>query len=105
LLGSCIAAENTMLDAAGEGVVTGVHLCRGNSMGRWLAEGGYDALAERLFTELRCDRLLLEYDTPRAGNFEPLRFVPADKVVVLGLITTKTGTLEPRDEVLQRIEE
>jgi hypothetical protein len=52
---------------------TGVHLCRGNSMGRWLADGGYDKIAEKLFNELRCDRLLLEYDSPRAGDFGPLR--------------------------------
>ena len=60
-------------------------------MGRWLAEGGYDKIAERLFNELRCDRLLLEYDSPRAGDFAPLRFVPKDKIVVLGLITTNDG--------------
>jgi len=74
-------------------------------MGRWLAEGGYDALAERLFTGLRCERLLLEYDSPRAGTFEPLRFVPEEKVVVLGLVTTKRGELESRDGLLRRIEE
>jgi 5-methyltetrahydropteroyltriglutamate--homocysteine methyltransferase len=104
-LDDAIASENALLDAAGSGVVTGVHLCRGNSMGRWMAEGGYDAFAERLFNGLRCDRLLLEYDTPRAGGFEPLRFVPPDKIVVLGLLTTKSGALEARDEILRRIEE
>jgi 5-methyltetrahydropteroyltriglutamate--homocysteine methyltransferase len=104
-LGDAIAADNALLDAAGPEVVTGVHLCRGNSIGRWMAEGGYDDVAEQLFNELRCDRLLLEYDSPRAGGFAPLRFVPADKVVVLGLLTTKTGGLESRDEILRRIEE
>jgi 5-methyltetrahydropteroyltriglutamate--homocysteine methyltransferase len=104
-LDDAIASENGLLDAAGEGVVTGVHLCRGNSMGRWLAEGGYDEIAEKLFCDLRCDRLLLEYDSPRAGGFAPLRFVPADKIVVLGLVTTKSGVLEARDELLRRIEE
>jgi 5-methyltetrahydropteroyltriglutamate--homocysteine methyltransferase len=74
-------------------------------MGRWLAEGGYDKIAERLFNELRCDRLLLEYDSPRAGDFAPLRFVPKDKIVVLGLITTKHGKLETADEIMRRIEE
>ncbi len=105
MLGDAIEADNAILDAVDDGVLTGVHLCRGNSMGRWLAEGGYDALAERLFNGLRCDRLLLEYDSPRAGTFEPLRFVPKDKVVVLGLVTNKRGELEARDELLRRIEE
>ena len=71
-LPEAIAAENTILDAATP-ATTGVHLCRGNSMGRWLAEGSYDKIAERLFNELRCDRLLLEYDSARAGDFAPLR--------------------------------
>jgi 5-methyltetrahydropteroyltriglutamate--homocysteine methyltransferase len=106
LLDAAIAADNLVLDAAREGgATTAVHLCRGNLMGRWLAEGGYDPIAERLFRQLRCDRLLLEYDTPRAGSFAPLRFVPASKVVVLGLITTKVGALESRDELLRRIDE
>ena len=99
-----IAAENTILAAAAP-ATTGVHLCRGNSMGRWLAEGGYDKIAERLFNELRCDRLLLEYDSPRAGDFAPLRFVPKDKIVVLGLITTKDGKLETADQIVRRIDE
>jgi 5-methyltetrahydropteroyltriglutamate--homocysteine methyltransferase len=103
-LSEAIAAENTILDAAAP-ATTGVHLCRGNSMGRWLAEGGYDKIAERLFNELRCDRLLLEYDSPRAGDFAPLRFVPKNKIVVLGLITTKHGKLETADEIVRRIDE
>jgi 5-methyltetrahydropteroyltriglutamate--homocysteine methyltransferase len=105
LLDDAIAGDNAILDAAGDGIVTAVHLCRGNSMGRWLAEGGYDAIAEKLFTQLRCDRLLLEYDSPRAGGFEPLRFVAGDKFVVLGLLTTKNGRLESRGDLLRRIEE
>ena len=104
LLPEAIAADNWILDAA-QPSVTGVHLCRGNSMGRWLAEGGYDEIAERLFNELRCDRLLLEYDSPRAGDFRPLRFVPKSKIAVLGLITTKHGELESRDELVRRIED
>jgi 5-methyltetrahydropteroyltriglutamate--homocysteine methyltransferase len=103
-LDDAIAAENAILDAAGGGATTAVHLCRGNSVGRWLAEGGYDAMAEKLFGELRCDRLLLEYDDERSGGFEPLRFVPDDRVVVLGLISTKRAALESRDEVLRRID-
>lgn len=106
LLDAAIAADNRVLDGArAGGAVTGVHVCRGNSMGRWLTEGGYDPIAERLFTRLRCHRLLLEYDSARAGGFRPLRFVPASKVVVLGLITTKSGALEPRDELLRRIDQ
>jgi 5-methyltetrahydropteroyltriglutamate--homocysteine methyltransferase len=102
-LDHAIAAENTITDAA-KPAVTGVHLCRGNSMGRWLAEGGYELIAERLFNELHCDRLLLEYDSARAGDFAPLRHVPKGKIVVLGLITTKHGDLESRDEILRQIE-
>jgi 5-methyltetrahydropteroyltriglutamate--homocysteine methyltransferase len=107
LLDDAIAADNAVLDAAKQGAstTTAVHLCRGNSIGRWLAEGGYDAIAERLFAELRSDRLLLEYDSPRAGSFAPLRFVRGDAVAVLGLLTTKAGELEARDELLRRIEE
>ena len=79
------------------------YLFRGNSMGRWLAGGGYDKIAEKLFNELRCDRLLLEYDSPRAGDFAPLRFVPKNKIVVLGLIT-KHGELETADELVRRVD-
>jgi 5-methyltetrahydropteroyltriglutamate--homocysteine methyltransferase len=104
-LTAAVAADNEILDATGDGIVTGVHLCRGNSIGRWTAQGGYDALAEQLFSELRCDRLLLEYDTDRAGDFSPLRFVPSDKTVVLGLVTTKSGRLESREELLAGIDE
>ena len=103
-LSEAIASENTILDAAAP-ATTGVHLCRGNSMGRWLADGGYDKIAEKLFNELRCDRLLLEYDSPRAGDFAPLRFVPKNKIVVLGLITTKHGKLETADEIVRRVDE
>jgi 5-methyltetrahydropteroyltriglutamate--homocysteine methyltransferase len=71
----------------------------------WAVEGGYDAIAERLFNELNVDRLLLEYDSPRAGTFEPLRLVPQDKVVVLGLVSTKEARVETRDEILPRLEE
>jgi 5-methyltetrahydropteroyltriglutamate--homocysteine methyltransferase len=106
ILDDVIAGDNAILDAAkAGGALVSVHVCRGNSMGRWLAEGGYEPIAERLFTGLHCDRLLLEYDGSRAGGFEPLRFVPAEKVVVLGLISTKQGTLESRDDVLRRIDE
>jgi 5-methyltetrahydropteroyltriglutamate--homocysteine methyltransferase len=100
-----VAADNQILDAArAGGAVTAVHLCRGNGLGAWLASGGYDPIAEQVFN-LRCDRLLLEYDTERAGTFEPLRLVPSDKVVVLGLVSTKTPVLESADDLLRRIDE
>ena len=106
LLRVAIAGDNRVLEAArAAGAMTAVHCCRGNWMGRWLAEGGYDPIAEKLFARLRCDRLLLEYDSPRAGGFGPLRFVPSNKVVVLGLITTKSGEMESRDPLLRRIDE
>jgi 5-methyltetrahydropteroyltriglutamate--homocysteine methyltransferase len=82
-----------------------VHLCRGNRESQWHREGTYDAIAEQVFGELRYGRLLLEYDSERAGGFEPLRFVRDDAVVVLGLVTTKTGPLEDPDAVRRRIEE
>ena len=96
--------DNRLIDAFPE-VTWGLHVCRGNHRSTWYAEGGYDPIAERLFSELHVDRLLLEYDTPRAGTFAPLRFVGADKAVVLGLLTTKEPELEPDERVIERIEE
>src|SRR2546425_11231600 len=87
------------------GVTFGIHLCRGNQRSMWHREGSYDAIAERLFNELPHQRFLLEYDSPRAGSFAPLRFVPKDKVVVLGLVSTKVPELEPAEALAQRIEE
>ena len=86
-------------------VTFGIHLCRGNQRSTWHREGSYDAIAERLFNELPHQRFLLEYDSPRAGSFAPLRFVPKDKVVVLGLVTTKVPELESVDMLVRRIEE
>jgi 5-methyltetrahydropteroyltriglutamate--homocysteine methyltransferase len=86
-------------------VTFGFHLCRGNQASRWLVEGGYDWLAERLFPRIRAHRLLLEYDDSRSGGFEPLRAVPEDKIVVLGLVTTKTRRVETVDELASRIRE
>ncbi len=101
-----IAADNASLAGLRrDGTLLAIHLCRGNSRSRWLAEGSYEPIAEKLFHVLDFDRFLLEYDSDRAGGFEPLRFLPANKTVVLGLITTKEGRLEPRDDVLRRIEE
>ena len=87
------------------GVTVGLHMCRGNARSRWHAEGAYDPIAEKAFQQLNVDRFLLEYDTERAGGFEPLRFVPRDKMVVLGLISSKVPALEQVDEVRRRIDE
>ena len=82
-----------------------MHLCRGNFAGAWVADGGYDAIADMLFNQIDVDGYFLEYDSPRAGSFEPLRFLPKGKVAVLGLVTTKSDKLESRDELKRRIEE
>jgi len=87
------------------GMVTGIHLCRGNFRSTWSAEGGYEPVAEALFNDLDIDAYFLEYDDPRSGDFAPLRFVPKNKTVVLGLVSTKLDTLETRDDILRRIEE
>jgi len=86
-------------------MVTAVHLCRGNFRSSWVAEGGYEPVAEVLFNDLNVDAYFLEYDDERSGGFAPLGFVPKGKTVVLGLVTTKLGQLESRDEILRRIEE
>jgi 5-methyltetrahydropteroyltriglutamate--homocysteine methyltransferase len=86
-------------------VVVGIHLCRGNNRGKWYAEGGYDPIARKIFTGLNVDAFLLEYDSERAGTFEPLRFVPRGKTVVLGLVSSKLPELEPRDRLRRRIQE
>jgi 5-methyltetrahydropteroyltriglutamate--homocysteine methyltransferase len=93
-----LKADNRVI-ADFPGVTFGLHICRGNRQSMWHREGSYDAIAERLFHGLHHQRLLLEYDTERAGSFEALRFVPKDKVVVLGLITTKAGRTETIDEL------
>ncbi len=81
------------------------HMCRGNFRSSWVAEGGYDFVAEALFNELDVDGFFMEWDDARSGGFEPLRFVPKGKVVVLGLVTTKSGELETKDLLKRRIEE
>jgi 5-methyltetrahydropteroyltriglutamate--homocysteine methyltransferase len=82
-----------------------MHICRGNFRSAWAAEGGYDPVAEVLFNEFKLDGFFLEYDSPRAGSFSPLRFVPKDKKIVLGLVTTKSGEMESADEIKRRIDE
>ena len=86
-------------------VTFGFHLCRGNQGSRWLVEGGYDLIAKPIFQNVRAQRLLLEYDDPRSGSFEPLREVPDDRMVVLGLVTTKNAHLESPHHLKTRIEE
>ncbi len=102
-LARSIKADNEILRLF-DNVTFGIHLCRGNQRSMWHREGSYDAIAEKLFNELRHDRLLLEYDSPRAGTFEPLRFVPKGKIVVLGLVSTKVPELETVDELKRRID-
>jgi methionine synthase II (cobalamin-independent) len=88
-----------------DGITITTHMCRGNFRSSWVAEGGYDFVAEALFGQLGVDGFFLEYDDARSGGFEPLRFVPKGKMVVLGLVTTKRGELEAKDELKRRIEE
>lgn len=104
-LARAIRASNAVIAGHQGKAVFGMHICRGNRASMWHREGTYDGIAEELFTTLAFDRLLLEYDTERAGGFEPLRFVPKGKIVVLGLITTKTGTVETVDALRRRIDE
>jgi 5-methyltetrahydropteroyltriglutamate--homocysteine methyltransferase len=106
LLDESIRADNACFEAARRpGVTLAMHLCRGNNRSHWYAEGGYDSIAEKLFTTMAVDRFLLEYDDARSGSFEPLRFIPRDKSVVLGLISSKRPELENADELAKRVEE
>jgi 5-methyltetrahydropteroyltriglutamate--homocysteine methyltransferase len=105
-LENAIAGDNAALRRVSRnGITLALHVCRGNSRSRWYTEGGYDAIAEKLFGLLEVDRFLLEYDTERSGGFEPLRLVPRGKQVVLGLITTKEPKLESQAELQRRIEQ
>ena len=103
-LNHSLAADNAVAQSL-PGATFGIHLCRGNAQGMWHRRGSYDAIAERLFNTLAHTRFLLEYDDERSGGFEPLRFVPKGKVVVLGLISTKTSRVETVDELRRRIDE
>lgn len=98
-------AVNMVVDGAPDGVALGMHLCRGNKAGHWQAAGGYDEVAEKLFRKLRVRFYFLEYDSPRAGSFEPLKALPDDKSVVVGAMTTKSGELESADALKARIRE
>ncbi len=99
-----IDAMNDAVRDRGE-VAAGMHICRGNFKGKWLTEGGYDAMAERVFRRVDVDAFMLEYDTERAGGFEPLRHVPDDKMVVLGLVSSKVPEIEQADYLEARIAE
>ena len=100
-----IAHINEALAGRPAGMAVTTHMCRGNFRSSWVAEGGYDHVAEALFNDLAVDGFFMEWDDARSGGFEPLRFVPKDKVVVLGLMTTKHGELEDREDLMRRIEE
>jgi 5-methyltetrahydropteroyltriglutamate--homocysteine methyltransferase len=105
-LEEAVRADNACFQAARkDGVTLGIHLCRGNNRSHWYAEGGYDAIAEKLFGTLDVDRFLLEYDDERSGTFEPLRFVPKGKTVVLGLVSSKVPRMEDPGVLAKRIEE
>jgi 5-methyltetrahydropteroyltriglutamate--homocysteine methyltransferase len=97
-----IGSINQAVAGCPRDVVLGVHMCRGNFKGRYLSGGGYESVAERFFAEANVNHFLLEYDTGRAGDFAPLRFVPKNKGVVLGLISTKHSVLESLDELEAR---
>ena len=99
-----VEADNAVIDAA-PGMTFGFHLCRGNQDSRWLVAGGYDDIARPVFGGVRAHRLLLEYDDERSGGFDPLALVPDDKMVVLGLVTTKTARPETEDELEARVRE
>jgi 5-methyltetrahydropteroyltriglutamate--homocysteine methyltransferase len=104
MLDRYIALVNAALAARPAGMTVGVHVCRGNNQGKWLAEGAYDYVADRAFAGLEVDAFFLEYDSPRAGGFEPLRHVAPGRSVVLGLVSTKTPALEDADELSRRID-
>ena len=94
---------NRILQRRPAGMTVGVHMCRGNAGGKWIASGGYERIAEQVFGTLAADAFFLEYDTERAGGFEPLRFVPKGKMVILGLVSTKISALEAKDELKRKI--
>jgi 5-methyltetrahydropteroyltriglutamate--homocysteine methyltransferase len=105
-LDEAIRADNACLEGAKRSSVNlAIHLCRGNNRSQWYAEGGYDVIAEKLFGQLNVDTFLLEYESDRAGSFEPLRFVPRGKTVVLGLVSSKLPELESQDHLAKRIDE
>jgi 5-methyltetrahydropteroyltriglutamate--homocysteine methyltransferase len=108
ILDAVVTADAQIVAAAKRkdpGVTVAMHICRGNNRSAWMASGSYEPVAERLFTEVSVDRFLLEYDTERAGGFEPLRFIRPGTVVVLGLVSSKIPRLESQDDLARRVEE
>jgi len=106
LLGTYAGMLNRAIEGRPAGMVISMHLCRGNFRSHWVASGGYEPVAEAMFNQINADAYFMEYDSDRAGGFEPLRFVPrGHKIVVLGLVTSKSGTLESKDELKRRIDE
>jgi methionine synthase II (cobalamin-independent) len=105
LIGAYVDAVNRAIADRPVSMTVGMHLCRGNLRGHWMASGSYEAIAERLFNEVHVDAFFLEYDTARAGDFSPLRFMPKEKNVVLGLVSTKTPVLEPNEALVRRLDE
>src|SRR5207249_9618601 len=96
---------NTAISDIPSGMIVTMHLCRGNYRSTFMGSGGYDPVADVLFDRIKVHGYFMEYDTDRAGSFAPLRFVPKGKTIVLGLVTSKSGKLESRDELMRRIEE
>ena len=105
LIETYIQAINSTVRDRPTGITVAMHLCRGNNRGHWLADGGYDFVADALFTQIDVDAYFLEYDSPRAGDFSPLRYLPSEKRVVLGLVTTKSPELESIEQLKYRIED
>lgn len=103
MLDACIELDNAIIEGHTD-MTFGIHICRGNHKSMFYASGGYDRIAERVFTRARFHRFLLEYDDERSGTFEPLRHVPGDRIVVLGLVSSKTPALESRDDLRTRID-
>ena len=104
MLDACIELDNAIIEGH-SGITFGIHICRGNHKSMFYASGGYDRIAEHVFTRARFDRFLLEYDDERSGTFAPLRHVPGDRTVVLGLVSSKTPRLESHDDLRTRIDE
>ena len=104
MLDACIDLDNAIIDGH-KGVTFGIHICRGNHKSMFYASGGYDRIAEKIFRKSRFNRFLLEYDDERSGTFEPLKYVPQDRTVVLGLVSSKRPTLESADELKGRVAE
>jgi methionine synthase II (cobalamin-independent) len=105
LLPAYIQLINLAIAERPVGMRLAMHLCRGNFRSSWIAQGGYEPIADLLFNTIGIDVYFMEYDTERAGGFEPLRFLPPNKMVVLGLVTSKTGVLEDKDTLKRRFEQ